>query len=553
MRDTERTVAVETTVTGPRSQSTPDNIHDNGRFTNHVVPASSVRTLRKPVRLSKHPRRPDLSARESTLSGPSTLPVTPLDDIPETLWPHCVIRTSSTPETHDPDITPDLSIEEITSTRLSVDEQEIVTRLPEDVPKKGWASGKFTTKKGIMDIWEDQGDRLKQFTQRLKDLPSGFLTLRGRGSPPASDEAGSPRPRISVPMLPRPELTTELCIPTPPDSIEGKKAEQLGMLMDYEGYPRQVESSEEEINKISSLIRSDLQDVMKRERSKGLAVRVPGGYGPGGYEPERLPPHFTSAPTYTFGASSSTTDFAYTAEDRLLRGRPLRGFGRHAARHSLTGSVEELRSHAFGTRRMSRPCTSSSNRHSVAPTLRRASRSGSRPGTKSESILSIGGGTTIPPARIVGYTDTPKACYDFTWESAPRKSARPATSSTAATVSVDNKNELLPPMHLELRIGGDLPGYEKIPYFSAIPRPHQNETLSESGIRDVGRHALSKINSPTMSEVSLRGRTSIQSHLDREAFIKEQKSESIMASRPTTNGRERVSKAFSHAWSALHG
>ena len=264
-----------------------------------------------------------------------------------------------------------------------------------------------------------------------------------------------------------------------------------------------------------------------------------------------MPSHFTSAPTYTFGASSSTTDFAYTAEDRLLRGRPLRGLGRHAARHSLTGSVEELRSHAFGTRSLSRPCTSSSNRHSVAATLRRASRSGSRPGTKSESISSIGG-TTIPPARTVAYTDTPKACYDFTWENAQPKNVRPPTSSTVAPASGVDKNEILPPMHLELQVGGDLPGYDKIPYFSAIPRPH-HEALSGSGIEDVGMHALLKNNSPTVSEISLRGRTSIQSHQDREAFIKDQKSEIIMGSRPPNKGREMVSKVFFNAWSALHG
>ncbi|KAI1609213.1 hypothetical protein EDD37DRAFT_142962 [Exophiala viscosa] len=551
MSDTERTVTVESTVTGPRLHSTPDNTPNTGRFTNQVVPGSSVRSLRKPVRLSKNPRRPALSATESTLSGSSTLPSTPLDDIPETLWPQCVIRTSSTPETSDPDLSTDLSMEEITSTRLSVDEQEILTTLPEDVPKKGWTSGKRITRRGITDIWEDQGDRLKQLTQRLKDLPNGFLTLRGRGSPPASDKAGSLRPRISVPMLPRPEITTELCIPTPPDSTDGKKDDRLGMLMDYEGYPRQVESSEEEADKISSLIRSDLQDVMKQERSKGIAVRVPGGYGPGGYEPERLPSHFTSAPTYTFGTSSSTTDFAYTAEDRLLRGRPLRRFGRHAARHSLTGSVEELRSHAFGTRRMSRPCTSSSNRHSVAYTLRQASRSGSRPDTKSESVSSIGG-TTIPPARTVAYTDTPKACYDFTWENTQPKNARPPTSSTVASASRMDKDEVLPPMHLELRLGGDLPGYDKIPYFSAVPRPH-HEALCGSGIEDVGMHALLKNNSPTVSEVSLHGRTSVQSHLDREAFIKDQNSETPMDTRPPSKGRGMVSKVFFSAWSALHG
>lgn len=178
---------------------------------------SSASPLSRTGHSSSESHRPALSAKRSTTSRSSSQPSTPLDGIPETLWEH-VLRPSPIPDTGNPDF----SIEEITSTRLSIDDQAILESLAED---------QVVTKKGVTDIWEDRGDRLKQLTKRFKDLPNGFFTLKGRRRPPASSPTSSPCPHVSEPFLQQPELTTELCIPDLADSTDSQRPDGNGLLV----------------------------------------------------------------------------------------------------------------------------------------------------------------------------------------------------------------------------------------------------------------------------------------------------------------------------------
>ncbi|KAK5207409.1 hypothetical protein LTR41_006978 [Exophiala xenobiotica] len=464
--------------------------------------------------LSPELRRPSLRIRRSTTSGASSVPSTPLDEIPKPLWPRTVIRTSSTPEASNPE----LSIDEITSTKLSLDDEAFLTSLPYDEHYKHGKTWNFGVKKGIADIWEDNSGRLKKMTKTLRQLPNGFFARKDRASTSAAQSVCLTRPFTSEPTLPQQELMTESCVPQSMDPTGDQEHEGLN--------------------------------------SEPLL---------------RAPPHFKSAPRYyTYAPSSSTI---HTAEDRLLHGpRSFKIPDRQLpARSSSVGSVEELRSHAFGAQRSSRPSISNvSVGHNSAPSISRSIQQGSRPGTISESGYSVSGTTVVP--KPVVFMDASSACADITWNNG-YPNARPSTSSTARPASkgavclhTQDDSETLPTVSPEIEIGrGDFPDWKKIPLF--VPRSVERKDWQQPARRNCpstilvpphsaidgthgnGVHSEVNVSSPAISDMSfasLQGQTSIQSHLDREAMILDWESEVEEQSSPS--GRERLSKVLCNAW-----
>ncbi|KIW81487.1 hypothetical protein Z517_04512 [Fonsecaea pedrosoi CBS 271.37] len=493
---------------------------------------------------STSPARPVLSARASVTSRTSSIPVTPLDDIPEKLWPR-VIRTTTAAEISNPE----LSIDEITSTKLSLDDQAILTNVPRESSRKETQSRKLVKKVAFGGIWGENNDRLKKMTKRLKKIPNGLFARKER-----------------EPSLPPLELTSELCVKstcTSSNAGDSDARRSQAPMMDYECKVKESESCVEEMTKISSLIRKDLHEFTNKDR-----ILPP--QGPGNYEPlpRHLPRHFTQPPAYAYAASTSTLHSIHVAEDRLLHGpRSLKAFSRHngVTRASSIGSVEEMRSHAFGSRRVSRPSLSSGPaRHRSAPSISRISQSASRPVTHAGSISSVSA-TIVPPRRQVVYMDTPSSCSEFVWDGHDSKK-RPSTSFTARPVSKggsfrssqDGHASLSLNLAPEVELGlGELPGYNKVPLY--VPRrielaePFEVSPLDEPSEhkQKFFLHSKLKNSNPTISDVSfasLQGQTSIRSHLEREAMIQEQESETS-ETRPSMGGCEKLSRAFCSAWS----
>ncbi|EXJ92643.1 hypothetical protein A1O3_01195 [Capronia epimyces CBS 606.96] len=529
-------------------------------FSTRMASASS---LRRPDRDESSPlaRRPPLSRMGSTTSRNSSLPTSPLDNIPEKLWPR-VLRTSSTPETSNPD----LSIDEITSTRLSLDDEAILTSLPEEDNRKTRDAGRPIARKGFGGIWGDNSDRLKKMSQRLKNFPGGLFVRRDRGLRGSSSGSINYhyQPATFESKLPAPDFmgglgVTELLPPADDGEFDEPK-----MKMDYECKPKETDSCSEEISKISCLIRKDLHEVTSRERT---LLPAPG-------YPERIPRHFVTPPTYVYAASSSTVNSFHTAEDRLLHGpRTLKAFPRQMmARTSSIGSVEEMRSHAFGSRRLGRPSLSGASvRHSSAPSIGRSSRPTSRPGTNAGSVSS----STLAPRRPIVYMDAPNGCSDTIW-SGVNFITYPSTSSTARpqskSISILNSQEEGLDLSLELapevEMGmGDRPGYTKIPLYvprrierkQTCPKPDQMRPILTPvpATPSVGReqadqpaiHTELTSSNPAISDISftsLQGQTSIHSHTEREQMLQEVECQSSV--RPSTGSRERLSRALTNAW-----
>ncbi|OAL29373.1 hypothetical protein AYO22_02267 [Fonsecaea multimorphosa] len=471
--------------------------------------------------------RPVLSTRASTTSRTSSIPSTPLDEIPEKLWPR-VLRTTTATETSNPE----LSIDEITSTRLSLDDQAILTNMPRESSRKEARSRKLAMKMGFGGMWGENNDRLKKMTKRLRKIPTGLFARKERGSLETLAHPTSHAQPVPGPSLPQLDLPTELCVQTTCtlSNVEGcDEGGSNAALMDYDCNPKESESRQEEMAK-------------------------------------RLPRHFTQPPTYVYAASTSTVNSIHNAEDLLLHGpRSLKAFSRQAVtRASSVGSVEEMRSHAFGNRRVSRPSLSGgSARHNSAPSIGRTSQSTSRPVTHAGSISSVSA-TIVPPRRPVVYMDVPSSCSEFIWSGHDTKK-RPSASSTVRPVSKgasvrssqDGRASLSLSLSPEVEIGlGELPGYNKVPLFV----PKRIEPTEFAGISSLDEAAEYKQrfflrselknSNPTISDVSfasLQGQTSIRSHLEREAMVQEQDSDS--ETRPPMGGCEKLSRVFSSAWS----
>lgn len=243
-------------------------------------------------------------------------------------------------------------------------------------------------------------------------------------------------------------------------------------------------------------------------------------------------------------------------------------------RTSSIGSVEEMRSHAFGSRRISRPSLSSvSFRHSCAPSVSRSSQSVSRPATNAGSASSTNG--TLALRRPVAYMDMPNHSTNFTWTGLDLRE-RPSTASTARPVSRgvsglnprDSHVEALANLFPEVERGlGDIPGYIKVPICAPrrIERNHGSQRLEphppilvslrmnpralNEDSPDGDMASTLKESSPADSDIScasVQGQTSIQSHAEREALLRESDKES--GSNSCSGGRDRLSRALSTAW-----
>ncbi|KEF56821.1 uncharacterized protein A1O9_07011 [Exophiala aquamarina CBS 119918] len=115
--------------------------------------------------------RPGLVATTSAASRSSTLLTSPLDEVPERLW-NRVLRTSSATEITNPY----LSIDDITSTRLSLDEHAILSS-PLDSPSR------FGTSRRVNSMQKAFGDGFKSLRRKIKGFPSSIFPNASSGPP----------------------------------------------------------------------------------------------------------------------------------------------------------------------------------------------------------------------------------------------------------------------------------------------------------------------------------------------------------------------------------
>ncbi|KIW70492.1 hypothetical protein PV04_02756 [Phialophora macrospora] len=514
---------------------------DKGKavLTKRMLSASPLRTI-DTNRMSPGKARPVLSATASIASRTSSLPATPLDEIPENLWPR-VLRTATTPEAS----TPELSIDEITSTRLSLDDQAILTTLPKNGDRKEGQTYRAVSRSTFGSMWEENNSRFKKMTKKLKNIPSGLFTRKDRPSRETLTPATTRIIPSQEPSLPQLELTPELYIPTTRmSSNSGNSTHSKPVpLMDYECKPKKSdpESRQEEMAKISSLIRKDLHEARNRDcilPSSRTGIVEP------------LPPHFLRAPTYNSTASASAGNLAQVAEDRLLHGpRSLKANSRHGiGRATSVGSVEEMRTHAFGSRRTNRPSLSSFPlNHNSAPSISRTSYSTCRPATHSGSVSSIS--ATLVPQKPLLFMDGRSTGSESLWRipdlrkpQSTSSSARPISNGAAAgnihgddpTPSTNSRPVA------DIGVGfGDLPEYSKIPL--CVPRrvepSRHSRNSEEDGLAEdnqwLSRHSEMTVSTPTFSDrsfgsLSLHGQWSIRSHLERQAMEWEQEKEHVV-------------------------
>lgn len=114
-----------------------------------------------------------LAPTPSAASRPSTLVSSPLDNVPQRLWDR-VLRTSSATETTHPY----LSLDEITSTRLSLDEHAILSSSPNISSRQG-------TSRRASSVQKVFGDGFKSLRKKIKRFP-GSVFLNASRDPPAS-------------------------------------------------------------------------------------------------------------------------------------------------------------------------------------------------------------------------------------------------------------------------------------------------------------------------------------------------------------------------------
>jgi len=136
--------------------------------------------------------RRGLVATPSAASRASTLVTSPLDEVPERLWDR-VLRTSSATETTNPY----LSIDDITSTRLSLDEHAILSS-PLNSPNR------FGASRRVSSMQKAVGNGLKSLGRKIKRLPGSIFPNASKG-PPSLPTADSIRPRSMFPDSHPPE------------------------------------------------------------------------------------------------------------------------------------------------------------------------------------------------------------------------------------------------------------------------------------------------------------------------------------------------------------
>jgi hypothetical protein len=150
------------------------------------------------------------STTNSDASRASSIPGNPLDDIPEEKF-SLLFPTASAPEPSNPE----LSIDEITSTKLSLDDHAILSDLPMEKNRKQGRSHRVLMKKSLGSMLGDNDGPFKKMTKRIKRIPSELFTRKDRRAREVSTRTATPIPVTSTPepSLPQLDLTTELFIP----------------------------------------------------------------------------------------------------------------------------------------------------------------------------------------------------------------------------------------------------------------------------------------------------------------------------------------------------
>lgn len=150
-----------------------------GREREHRDPvksnASPFRSAPPLPRVGSDPDPPALRPRTliptpSTTSRASTLMSSPLDEVPERLWDR-ILPTSSTPETTNPN----LSLEEITSTRLSSDEHPFLYPSYQSSSLHG-------TSHGTMGLQKAFENGIKSFKKKIKRVRGSIFPNNSRDS-----------------------------------------------------------------------------------------------------------------------------------------------------------------------------------------------------------------------------------------------------------------------------------------------------------------------------------------------------------------------------------
>ena len=205
---------------GPAGKSDEDVKHHSikAALPEHTTSSSPLRNV-DTNRISPRKARPVLrSATNSVASRASSVHTNGLDDIPEERWARIAsIRTANTPEISNPD----LSIEEITSTKLSLDDQAILADLPNETSRKEAQFRQFFAKTTIDNKSQENENRFKKMTRKIKKIPSGLFNRRDRH--PRETSASITTQAIQATLIPEPalpplDLTTELYVPTERES-----------------------------------------------------------------------------------------------------------------------------------------------------------------------------------------------------------------------------------------------------------------------------------------------------------------------------------------------
>ncbi|KAJ9638115.1 hypothetical protein H2204_004426 [Knufia peltigerae] len=511
---------------------------------------------------SPESHRPSLRARDSVTSRASSVPSTPLDDIPRPLWDRTFIRTAITPEATNPD----LSIEEITSTKLSLDDEEFLTSLPNSENNKQAKLRRSCGRKGIMDLFEDNSGRWKKMRRTLRKIPNDLFARKSRPSTPATGQISLDRPTTNESVLPEADLLTEAFVPQPAKSVdkglEEKTVEPLVQL-DYDGKPKEAISRSEEIIQISSRIREELKDSSRVQSGAGNSMQPPAHFkGP-----------FLNCTAHKSSSKGRIAEKRCYVQPALPPNFPPprpRLTDLRTTSGSGSGSGEEARHYTFSTHRASRPSSSNvSVGQKSAQTIGRTSRPSSRPGTTSESNQSISGITAVQ--RPLVFMDGEVAPSEILWDHGP-VTQRPSTSSTTRPASnagsrtiTQNGAEPWTALSPEIEIGRDIPNWIKIPIF--VPRRIEaKETCRAAKLHGSARGAAPL--SPAAEEDNVKGfqaelnlsdtaisdfsfgslqvQTSNQSFLERQAMLLNWENET--SPRPSTSGRERLSQVFASAW-----
>ncbi|KIW18911.1 hypothetical protein PV08_03200 [Exophiala spinifera] len=558
MQNPKPQVTVSFSVPNHPLRSLPTNIHNGARFPKRTIAASPL--SKEIPQLSPESQRPSLRARNSVTSRASSVPSTPLDDIPRPLWERTFIRTATTPEA----TSPELSIEEITSTKLSLDDEEFLTSLPDSENYKQAKLGISCARKCTVDIGEDRPGRWKKMRRTLRKIPNDLFAWKSRPSTPVKRELCVDHPATTESLLPEPELLTESCVPPPAKSTDVQEPDKEivePLVLDYDGMPKGSVSRSEELSQVSRRIREELKDSSRMQTSSKSTDPPPHFRGPFlNQRTHKLSSKARVAATHLYGQRGLPPDFP--PRRRRLTDKPTtsaRGEGAH--RYSV--SIHRPR----------RPSLSNATiGQNSAASIGRTSRPSSRPGTNAESNKSISGRTAVP--RPMVYMDGAISSSTILWDHgfvrqrpstssttrpAPNSASRPTTRAGAEPCAVRSPAP-------EIEMGGrDIPEWAKVPTF--VPRTVRAPRRTANQVGLSGDTAPLKpareesdmdgfqpelnLSDTAISDVSfasLHVQTSNQSSLERQAVLRNKENEFEVPQRTSAKSRERISQLLATTW-----